>query len=477
MRGLAVASVVCALLALWVAATGGGALDIGAFRLISARTPKNPLLAAIVLGLIAWALALASAAPLERRHRRGIGFAAASGALVLALNAYLLAQPAPPPDVDNCLFETPLGWGFRHLVNCDSPEFLALAFEPSLVFTHTNRQGRPLSFGWAYAVARPLRWIFPRLTMPGPLGERTHEFVAYVLINVVLLVCAFLCFTWVLEAGTGCRAGPELLCGLVALGANDVTKLFFWTPHVQIFNLVIPCLSVYLAFRLLERQRALTPVQALGLGGALGIGLLTYGSFVIPLAVAGLIQLAAYRRLLPAVVTGVAAVAPYAAWMAMVTARTGSFYNHEVAAYRQFIWMGDCAAAGVDACLPVVAANFRMFFNTAAPVVAIPLLLVVLSVMANQHWGQPVAVLPARRALQQSIALTFVITLTFLALMGFYVPRLAWLLVPPLVLAIVLEVQGIVRAQRVSARWLALAAVALSLTHLLTLAARQGPYQ
>ena len=42
----------------------------------------------------------------------------------------------------------------------------------------------------------------------------------------------------------GVTLGIEVLFCLIVLAANDVTKLFFWSPHAQIYNLFVPCVMV-----------------------------------------------------------------------------------------------------------------------------------------------------------------------------------------------------------------------------------------
>ena len=108
-----------------------------------------------------------------------------------------------------------------------------------------------------------------------------------------------------------------------------------------------------------------------------------------------------------------------------VRALTGTFYSHEVAAYRQYMWIADCAADGIAACGPVVTKNFWMFFTVAAPVILVPLVLVFCSRVARYLRPGPDPVpQPTLHALGLAILMTFGITVVFLATMGFYVQRL-----------------------------------------------------
>jgi hypothetical protein len=477
-------SVVSALAAAWAAvtaSTGGSEFLVAGVRL-SSHSARNPLILSIACGLLAWALSLARPPQetLMAPAPRGPQFTGLLVLMVVAVNVMLLAQPAAPLDEHNCVFDNDAGIGFRHMLNCDSPLFLALAKDPSMVFgtRGATRQSRPLSFLVPFLIAQPLRLV-PGLEDHGPYRPYAREFMAYALVNLAALTAALMCFTWAFERGTRRQGGPELLLCLVALAANDVTKIFFWTPHVQIFNVLVPCLSLYLGVRLIDREEPLTVRQAALLGLAFGTTLLLYGSFFIPVLCCSAIQLLVYRRPKPALVLAAVSFIPSLAWILFVYAVVGSFYNYEVEAYRQFIWLSDCLRSA-DGCAPAITSNLLTFFNTTAPVLVIPGILVVASRLARLIWsaGDVVEQQPPPRALGQSIAITFTITLVFLALMGFYVPRLSWLLVPPLLLLAAVEVQGL-RFSRPQAQalGLSLAAMAAALAHVLILAARQGPYK
>ena len=157
------------------------------------------------------------------------------------------------------------------------------------------------------------------------------------------MVTALLMLTWIIEQASSIRAGIELLLVFVAVGANDVTKMFFWTPHVQIYNLFLGCLTVFLVFRLIERSQPPGVREVIGLALAIGIGVLIYGAFLIPLMCVSLILLVWYRRPLTAALFAIVG-APAVCRLGSHAARDDRpFYSHEVAAFRQFVWIADCA--------------------------------------------------------------------------------------------------------------------------------------
>jgi len=116
-----------------VTLSGGGVMHLGPLS-VSSQSARNPLLVAVVCGLLGWAVSLRPGA--TPPPRRGVRYAMALLALVIGLNLLLQVQPSPPEGVNACLFDLPLRGGFHFFLNCDSPEFLGLAGDPSLVFTH-----------------------------------------------------------------------------------------------------------------------------------------------------------------------------------------------------------------------------------------------------------------------------------------------------------------------------------------------------
>ncbi|HEX5110428.1 MAG TPA: hypothetical protein VFV95_18385 [Vicinamibacterales bacterium] len=476
-RRLIQVAAVSSLAAIALALTPGFELHAGPLR-VSVHSPRHLLMLAVVSAIAAWAVSLAQGddegPPGPRRWGR---FAALSGLMVVGLNVLMLAQPSMPTDKFYCMEDRPIGKGFRHVLNCDSGEFMALASAPASVVSRRVRQSRPLSFVLAYVISRPL-YLIPRLVKAGPYYPLAPEFVAYLIINIALLILTLVIFTRLLDWSARVRDGTELLFALVVLGVNDITKLFFWTPHVQVYNLFIGCLTLYLIVRLIERGEPLRSRQAVGLGLAFGVGLLIYGSFLIPLLCVALVQVVIYRRLWPALVAGAVSLLPYVCWVTLIFALTGTFYNHEIEVYRQFVWIADCAKLGVVACPPKAIDNAWAFFNTGAPVMVVPLLLLCGCRIAGYIWPGNTPVPPERlRLIGLAIAFAFSVTAVFLLLMGYYVPRLIWLLVPSVLLAVTLELRALRLAIALPRRWMFDAGLlAASLVYVFVLLERQGPY-
>jgi hypothetical protein len=160
-----------------------------------------------------------------------------------------------------------------------------------------------------------------------------------------------------------------------------------------------------------------------------------------------------------------------------VKLKAGQFHSYEIEEYRQFVWMLDCARAGLRTCGPVTARHLTTFFNVSAPVLAIPCGLAFVCRLARTSLAADVPAPPALQAFARSIALTFLMSLAFFALMGFYAPRLCWGLVPPVLLMAALDCQMLRVSRPFRWPWLLDAAVVSTvMAYLLILAGRAGPY-
>ena len=479
--------VVCGLASLWTAlllVTGGFLVHIGSLR-ISSQAPLPSLVVALAAGLAAWAISLTrgDAEPAASTPRERVRRVALLTLLILGLSVLALTQPAPPTDVNNCAFVNEMGQGMRHILNCDAVEYLAIAHTPSMVMTwaHPYRQSRPLSYLAPHVVALPLR-LSSWLSAHGPYKPFAAEFVAFALINLVVLIVTMLCFIRLMRmARTSVPLGIELLFTLVVLGANDVTKIFFWSPHSQIYNLLVPCVTMYLIVRMLDAGRALSLRQALLFGLGTGIGLLMYGSFSVLLVCACATQLLAYRKILVPFIIGAAAVATYAAWVAYVRVTAGFFYSYETEMYRQFVWLIDCYKAGADVCIPQLQLNGWKTLDMLAKMTMVPLALIVAVRVARLVWPQSSsAAAPVNRHVAPAVAACLFVASMLLLLMGgaANMPRLFWVLMPPLLLVLAIELQQL-RAALAPRGQRALSAVVFSaaLVHLVIFALRQGPYQ
>ena len=264
---------------------------------------------------------------------------------------------------------------------------------------------------------------------------------------------------------------------MLLLTTNELTRPFLLNPHTQIFNVFVPLLSLAVAMTLIERGRAISVTAASGIGLVLGVGMLWYGSFAVAALCASVVQLVRFRAPLRAVVLGLAALVPYATWVGWLILTIGHFHNHEAVQFRQFVWVADCARAGGDGCVTMLTMKAVEMWRASWPVLAAPVACIALLHVTLRLRGASPAEAPPRLAYRRAMAITLGVIAVFTALIGYYVWRLSWMAVPPLVVVITLQMQALRRAWPALDGWRGVAAViGLVILWVGVLFARQGPY-
>jgi hypothetical protein len=237
-----------------------------------------------------------------------------------------------------------------------------------------------------------------------------------------------------------------MLVPLALLLLNEISKPFFWTPHLQIFNIFVPVLSLYLFRSIQERGTSLTWGHASGIGLLLGIASLAYGAFVVT-AVGTFFSLLAGQRFpasvkesFPRLARGVLVlgcfVAPLAAWVLFVIWWNGSFYSFETACYRQFVWLVDVASEGGSALWLTLHRNVKRYLHTLVIVVALPVLLLAVVTAIGYILGLARKQFRVDRDTGLSILWYGLASIPFYALMGYYATRLSWTIVPALLVVL-----------------------------------------
>ncbi|HEU0298235.1 MAG TPA: hypothetical protein VFR37_02250 [Longimicrobium sp.] len=424
--------------------------------------------------------------PRDRRRlpaaRRLLREGLAAGALVMAFTLPFLASPHPGAEANlRCLNPVNLGGRLHVDLSCDSGMFLLLAEEPGRVLREDFRiwQSRPLFGGLGWVLSQPFRAVGMEAVgrrlpasawAPGrggaPEGRMLPYYAGFIVLNALLLAAALMLFRRLIGARS--YRDPAIVLPAAVLLANEVTRAYFWTPHLQMFNIFVPVLSLWLFGWLQPRLGTLGWPRAAGIGVALGVGALAYGAFAVPAAGAALLLLARggtpARRAARAAALLAAFALPIAAWTAFVVARTGSFYSHEIVRYRQFVWLADAAATGPAAFLATLAANLGQYAMVLGRVAAFPALVVTVLALAlhlpggaRRPEGHP------RRA--AAVLVYLLVGIPFFALMGFYATRLAWTVVPALLVVIALETEALRQALGPRRSLVTAAASVLALCH------------
>jgi len=183
---------------------------------------------------------------------------------LFAIFAAFLVGPRVPDDeqLARCVVNVrlPGPFGLSLYWYCDFSEFMRLATNPAAVLEPDNtRQSRP---GFIFAAAlvtlplSPLRGLatglgvqvggvgLDRGKVSNALASWPPAFVAYVLLNILLLVAAFGCLMKICRPGANSVESLILVAAGVLLLANDVV-FCVWSPHTQLFNILVPILGVH----------------------------------------------------------------------------------------------------------------------------------------------------------------------------------------------------------------------------------------
>lgn len=420
------------------------------------KPPSYSLAVNTALGAI-WSSAtrtIARLRPVRRPDRAWFWFSLGFAVVLTGL----LIGPRIPDDSqrDSCVGNIRLPGPFGIHLNCDAPEFLELASDPTGLFKAKNyRQSRPGLILFAAALNVPLSLFAKTVadtTPPQDDPERIIDsysryfpaYLAYMLLNGGILLLSFHFLRKTIECSSFDErtATPILVSVGLLLVTNDVTKAFFWSPHTQMFNILVPVMAVYAGVRIwggaLSHRRFAT-----GLGLFVGFGLTAYGAFAIILGVVTIMAALPRTR---ATKSGTAvainwflilvlSALPTLFWYFTVRAVTNDFFSAEINE-EAFVWMLRSWDNGFSVLLTEWFSKFAWMLRYAAPQ-ALPLLVLALFILW-QAWQNPVAARKAMSDASPSVGaglLVSVAVLVFYTCVGWIFWRLAFPIIPPLLVA------------------------------------------
>jgi len=318
-----------------------------------------------------------------------------------------------------------------------------------------------------------------------PYGSYLPEYVAFVLLNGAMLIATVMLLRRLLRAPS--YFTPSVLLPVAVILVNEVTKAFFWTPHLQILNVLLCVATLSLLVWMQTRGSAITWRGTALLGLVLGVGALVYGSFAVPAGAAALCLVfgepgrdlrARVLAIAPRVAALLAAFAiPIGAWMAIVVATRGAFYSHEVEVYRQFVWIGDSLAQGTETFWSDLLRRFGAYARSLAVVSAFPVFALVALRLGAYALRVPQEPTVYDTVVARAAIWYLVTNVVFFGLLGNYYARLVWTVVPPLAVLAGLEVGHLHAALTGKARaTLAVAVAGLATCYVLYWFVRPGPY-
>lgn len=240
---------------------------------------------------------------------------------------------------------------FNVHLDCDAQYFLLDSQDPLRILRNqTPLQDRPLYTFVVYVFSKILN-VFGIPSGPITyLGEdgipQTYFVLNYgifiALNSMTLLVSMCLALSALKRNSSFTKTHTTVLTLLAVLliSQNPISREFFWTPHSQIFNILIPCLLFFIA----QREFLLTKRRFYLYLLLVGIGSLIYSSFYLILPI---LFLKAYRTF--GIVRGslvLICLAPRLVWPFVLSIFGGNYSDVPIKEYRRFIWVKDAYDAG-----------------------------------------------------------------------------------------------------------------------------------
>lgn len=427
-------------------------------------------------------------------------------ALMVSLTMPLiLVSPRPAPGIKKywLLHIVELGGPVHFVKNVDSWEFEHDAEHPGDLFTtaHRHWQSRPLAVWLGWLLAQPFRAagmptrvamtpekgreLITRPPYPSEYNATSPQYAGFIVLNWLLLVGSVILFKPLLRGKSFFE--PRVLLPVSMLIVNQVTRAFFWTPHTQIFNVVLPVATMTLLRPLIPRVKTLNVRNAALIGLVFGILAMAYGAFAVTAGAAVLVILFcdgwqafkadARRRSLLSATLIAAFFAPILIWIVIVTLRVGAFYSPETQRYHEFVWLYQRISDGPGVYAALVAKNVKTYAQFALHASMIPALLIAGLVVfffrktANGYASRPES--DTRAAVIYFMAADS----AFYVSMGFYAERIAWTIVPAVLVVLGLQL-GLVDDNLTGFKRLffRLVVIALAIGSAVHVIFREGPF-
>jgi hypothetical protein len=233
------------------------------------------------------------------------------------------------------------------LINCDSAIFMKDAQNPMRMFVGSSvYQDRPAHSALVWLIGSLLRFIgFPNQSreIVGTSGQiTTYESIFYLIfvaINfIIIFVAAMLAIKFVFgkfAITSLARTNTMLIIVLLIVSANELTKTFFWTPHSQMFNILLPTMGLTL---LKNRKNPISIKQFVPLNMITLVLMFFYPLFGLLFIILLFTQCGDFVKRL---ITVVFFVSIYLLYPTVLEFFGGDHRNFVVEEYRQYVWLFD----------------------------------------------------------------------------------------------------------------------------------------
>jgi hypothetical protein len=312
------------------------------------------------------------------------------------------------------------------LINCDSAVFMKDADNPARLLDGTSDyQDRPAH---AFLISIILK-LYRFLNLPdkefnvtGLSGSQySYSAISYILFvgfNLFVLTLAIYLVTSMFNKipFTQISESKNLtLVTFLAVGifsANELTKTFFWTPHSQMFNLLLPAAACYL----ISTVKSFNMKSFLLANLSILVTLFFYPAFAILMVILLFAPVLNYIK--RACISGVF-ILPYLLYPFVLNLFGGEYRNTAILKFRQFVWVLDAVKDGN--LLQNIIQNGKAFLLTfpIIPSVIIAILFLVLGLI-----NKKMSLEYLKQSILSPVTLFIATYLTYLYFMGFYSRRL-----------------------------------------------------
>jgi hypothetical protein len=240
-------------------------------------------------------------------------------------------------------------------------------------------QDRPLHALLAWCLGSFLKLIgFPNTSrlVEGNSGQTTlYEsafYLSYIFLNFLILLLAVVIAVRYLkqsEFGVSSKLPLNVIFLIVLIVAtNELTKSFFWTPHSQMFNVLLPILALLL---LANRKQVDKFRVFFGIACGLVLLMFFYPLFGILFSILAFSGYSVFRRRIILILLPLTVFLLYPRTLEYFG---GSYTNHNILKFRQFVWVADSFREGEF--------NERIITNIELLIATIPLIPSVLLLIA-----------------------------------------------------------------------------------------------
>ncbi len=337
---------------------------------------------------------------------------------------------------------------FGFSLNCDSPDFIILASNPSKLLEKNNvRQDRPGFVFFATIIKFAISLIEPEVegytllrigksTKYIPM-EYVYTYYTYIIINILFILGSFFLFVKINNFNSWFIL---FFLGLLLI-INDITKAFVLSPHSQMLNIFSPLFCLWSFFEVVKHNM-FKKISIFFVSVLTGILITTYASFFLFLPAvlipAILIEkpfqtlAAAIRFLWRSVIIICLTILPSLLWYLYVLYKTGSFYSHSTEAYHHVVWMKDALQDGLFVLVSKLFNNTIQLIGFAGKQGWILLIVLLPFIMGRSEDKIQWQALLRSPMVIGSIFIS-VLFLVFFAMVGLIVERVAYTAIPPMI--------------------------------------------